>query len=192
MVIATASATGPGSRNRGFLANETAATAVEFALVAAPFLALIVAIIQTFLVIFASQLLETVVSQSARGILTGQVQSAGLSQNQFATQVCEQVRILFNCSNLMIDVETYSSFSGTNTGSAFPQTNSSLPNLTFNPQGQVTNTWQYSPGTTGQVVVVRVMYQWPVFGGPLGFNLSNLPNGNRLIMAAAAFQNEPP
>jgi hypothetical protein len=40
--------------------------------------------------------------------------------------------------------------------------------------------------------VVRVMYQWPVFGGPLGFNLSNLPNGNRLIMAAAAFQNEPP
>ena len=67
-----------------------------------------------------------------------------------------------------------------------------MPNLTFNSQGQVTNTWQYSPGTTGQVVVVRVMYQWPVFGGPLGFNLSNLPNGNRLIMAAAAFQNEPP
>jgi hypothetical protein len=36
------------------------------------------------------------------------------------------------------------------------------------------------------------MYQWPVFGGPLGFNLANLSNGNRLIMAAAAFQNEPP
>jgi hypothetical protein len=66
-----------------------------------------------------------------------------------------------------------------------------LPALTFNAQGQVTNTWQYNPGTAGQVVVVRVMYQWPVFGGPLGFNLANLPNGNRLIMAAAAFQNEP-
>jgi hypothetical protein len=39
--------------------------------------------------------------------------------------------------------------------------------------------------------VVRVMYQWPVFGGPLGFTLSNLSNGNRLIMASAAFQNEP-
>jgi hypothetical protein len=91
----------------------------------------------------------------------------------------------------MIDVETYSSFSATNTGGAFPQTNSTLPALTFNAQGQVTNTWQYNPGTTGQVVVVRVMYQWPVFGGPLGFTLSNLPNGNRLIMAAAAFQNEP-
>jgi Flp pilus assembly protein TadG len=188
--VTTASATGPG-RHRRFLADEHAATAVEFALVAAPFLALIVAIIQTFLVIFAGQLLETVVSQSSRQILTGQAQSAGLSKNQFATQVCDQVRILFDCSNLMIDVETYTSFSGTNLSSAFPQTNSTLPALTFNAQGQVTNTWQYNPGSPGQVVVVRVMYQWPVFGGPLGFNLANLPNGNRLIMAAAAFQNEP-
>jgi Flp pilus assembly protein TadG len=191
--VITASATGPGRDRRcGFLADEHAATAVEFALVAAPFLALIVGIIQTFLVLFASQLLETVVTQSSRQILTNQAQAAGLSQSQFATQVCDQVRILFNCSNLMIDVETYSSFSGTNTGTAFPQTNSTLPALTFNAQGQVTNNWQYSPGATGDVVVVRVMYQWPVFGGPLGFNLSNLPNGNRLIMAAAAFQNEPP
>lgn len=190
--MTTASATGPGRhRRRRFLADEHAATAVEFALVAAPFLALIVAIIQTFLVIFAGQLLETVVSQSSRQILIGQAQSAGLSQSQFATQVCDQVRILFNCNNLMIDVETYTSFSGTNVSSAFPQTNSTLPALTFNAQGQVTNTWQYNPGTAGQVVVVRVMYQWPVFGGPLGFNLANLPNGNRLIMAAAAFQNEP-
>ncbi len=189
--MTTASATGP-DRRRSFLADERAATAVEFALVAAPFLALIVGIIQTFLVIFASQLLETVVSQSSRGILTGQVQSAGLTQSQFATQVCNQVRILFDCSQLMIDVETYSSFSATNASSSFPQTNSTMPALTYNAQGQVTNTWQYSPGTTGSVVVVRVMYQWPVFGGPLGFNLANLPNGNRLIMAAAAFQNEPP
>jgi len=189
--VTTASATGPG-RHRRFLADEHAATAVEFALVAAPFLALIVGIIQTFLVIFASQLLETVVTQSSRQILTGQAQSAGLTQSQFASQVCDQVRILFNCSNLMIDVETYSAFSATNNASSFPSATSTLPALTFNAQGQVSNTWQYNPGTTGQIVVVRVMYQWPVFGGPLGFNLSNLPNGTRLLMAAAAFQNEPP
>jgi hypothetical protein len=30
-----------------------------------------------------------------------------------------------------------------------------------------------------------------VFGGPLGFTLSNLADGNRLIMASSAFQNEP-
>jgi len=35
------------------------------------------------------------------------------------------------------------------------------------------------------------MYQWPVFLGPLSFNLSNLSNGKRLLMSSAAFKNEP-
>jgi len=178
----TASATGPRHhcRRGGFLADENAATAVEFGLVAAPFIALLVAIIQTFLVIFAQQLLQTVVTQSSRLILTNQV--ASMTQSQFATQVCNQVRIIFNCNSLMIDVETYASFAAGNT---------SAPTLSFNAQGQVTNSWQFNPGGPGDIVIVRVMYQWPVFGGPLGFNLSNLSNGNRLIMASAAFQNEP-
>jgi Flp pilus assembly protein TadG len=183
--VNTISTSGRGwrrSRHSGFLTDKNGATAVEFGLVAAPFLALLVGIIQTFLVLFASQLLETVVTQSSRLILTGQVQSANMTQSQFASKVCEQVAILFNCNGLMIDVQTYSAFSSTNT---------STPTLAFNAKGQVTNTWQYNPGGPGQIVVVRVMYQWPVFLGPLGFTLATLPNGNRLIMASAAFQNEP-
>jgi Flp pilus assembly protein TadG len=181
--MTTASATEPRHHRRrrsGFLADENAATAVEFGLVAAPFIALLVAIMQTFLVIFAQQLLQTVVTQSSRLVLTNQ--AASMTQAQFATQVCNQVRIIFDCNSLMIDVETYASFAAANT---------SAPTLNFNAQGQVTNSWQFNPGGPGDIVIVRVMYQWSVFGGPLGFNLSNLSNGNRLIMASAAFQNEP-
>jgi Flp pilus assembly protein TadG len=181
--MTTASATEPRHHRRrcsGFLADENAATAVEFGLVAAPFIALLVAIMQTFLVIFAQQLLQTVVTQSSRLILTNQ--AASMTQAQFATQVCNQVRIIFDCNRLMIDVQTYASFAAGNT---------SAPTLGFNAQGQVTNSWQFNPGGPGDIVIVRVMYQWSVFGGPLGFNLSNLSNGNRLIMASAAFQNEP-
>jgi hypothetical protein len=36
-----------------------------------------------------------------------------------------------------------------------------------------------------------VMYQWPVFLGPLGMGLSNESNGNLLLMATATFKNEP-
>jgi Flp pilus assembly protein TadG len=180
--VTPSSATGTGHtrRRRGFLADENAATAVEFGLVAAPFIALLVAILQTFLVIFAQQLLQTVVTQSSRTVLTNQ--AASMTQTQFGQQVCNQVRIIFNCSNLMIDVQTYASFAAGNT---------SMPTLNLNGQGQVTNTWQFNPGGPGDIVIVRILYQWPVFGGPLGFNLSNLANGNRLIMASAAFQNEP-
>ena len=44
---------------------------------------------------------------------------------------------------------------------------------------------------SGSIVVVRVMYLWPVFLGPLGLNLSNQPSNKRLLMATAAFKNEP-
>jgi Flp pilus assembly protein TadG len=183
--VITALATEPGrphSRLRRFLTDSNGATAVEFGLVAAPFIALLVGIIQTFVVLFASQLLETVVTQSSRLILTGQVQAANTTQSGFASNVCQQVTTVFDCTKLMIDVQTVTSFSTTSTAA---------PILTYNAQGQVTNTWQYNPGGPGQIVVVRVMYLWPVFLGPLGFTLSNQPNGNRLIMASAAFQNEP-
>jgi Flp pilus assembly protein TadG len=165
-----------------FVADSKGATAVEFALVAIPFLALIVALIQTFLVFFAQELLESVVQQSSRLILTGQVQSQQMTQSAFQQAVCNQIVILFNCNGLMVDVQVANTWSSANT---------SAPTLTFNAQGQVANAWQFNPGSTGDIVVVRVMYQWPVFLGPLGFNLSNLSNGNRLIMASAAFQNEP-
>jgi Flp pilus assembly protein TadG len=171
-------------RNRcaAFAADNKGATAVEFALVAAPFLALVIALIQTFLVFFAQQLLESVVRQSARLVMTGQVQSAQMSQAAFKQKVCDQIVILFNCNDLMVDMQVANSWSTANTG---------MPSLAFNAAGAVTNTWQYDPGDSGDIVVLRVMYQWPVFLGPLGFNLSNLSNGNRLIMSSAAFQNEP-
>ena len=171
-------------RNRwaAFAGDSRGATAVEFALVAAPFLALIIALIQTFLVFFAQQMLETVVRQSARLVMTGQVQSAQMNQAVFKQKVCDQIVILFNCSGLMVDMQVATSWSSANTAT---------PTLTFDGPGNVTNSWQYNPGDSGDIVVLRVMYVWPVVLGPLGFNLSNLSNGNRLLMSSAAFQNEP-
>lgn len=170
------------NRCAAFARDDRGATAVEFALVAAPFLALIIALIQTFLVFFAQELLESVVHQSARLIMTGQVQSAQMSQADFKQKVCDQIVIFFNCSGIMVDVQVANSWTTADT---------SMPPLTFNSQGQVTNTWQFNPGDAGDIVVLRVTYVWPVVLGPLGFNLSNMSNGNRQIMASAAFQNEP-
>jgi len=181
---------GKRRRNRfgAFVKDSKGATAVEFALIATPFLALIVALIQTFLLFFAQSLLENAVRQSARQILTGQAQSqdASLSQTAamaaFQQTVCNNANVLFSCGGLMVDVQVASNWSSANT---------SMPTLTYNAQGQVTNNWQFNPGNAGDIVVVRVMYLWPVFFGPIAFNMANQANGSRLIMASAAFQNEP-
>ena len=166
-----------------FVARRDGAVAIEFALIAIPFFLIVMATVQTAVVYMAQQELETVTEQASRYILTNQATND--TQTQFANTVCAQVVALFNCSNLMIDVENYGA------GTSFSSANTSAPTLTFNAQGQVTNTWQFSPGSNGNIVVVRVMYQWPIFLRPFGFNLANLSNGNRLLMATAVFRNEP-
>jgi Flp pilus assembly protein TadG len=176
------------SRFGAFIRDSKGATAVEFALVATPFLAILAALIQAFLVFFAQSVLENAVRQSSRQILTGQVQTQDASLSQAAAMaafhqtVCNSAAVLFTCTGLMVDVQVANNWSSANTG---------MPVLTYNSDGSVGNTWQFNPGNAGDIVVVRVMYLWPVFFGPLAYNWGNQANGSREIMASAAFQNEP-
>jgi Flp pilus assembly protein TadG len=165
-----------------FCRNSRGGAASEFALVAAPFVALTLAILQVGIIYFAQQALETTVEQTARLVLTGQALSAGMSQAQFANALCINNPGLFNCSGFMIDLQQAASFAAVDT---------SKPTLTFKPDGSVSNTWQYNLGNPGDIMVMRVMYQWPVFLGPLSLNLANLSNNKHLLMATSVFRNEP-
>jgi hypothetical protein len=114
--------------------------------------------------------------------MTGSAQNSAMTQSQFLNTVCPTVQALFNCNNLMINVQSYEDF---------VSANASAPTLTYNGQGQVTNNWSYSPGAPGQVMVVQLIYQWPVISGPLGFSLSNLPGSAIEMMGVTAFRVEP-
>jgi Flp pilus assembly protein TadG len=87
----------------------------EFALVAPVFFALLFAIIETAIMFFASQALETMTQESARLVLTGQAQTASLTQAQFQNYVCSQIPVagLFACGNIYVDVKSYPSSTGT-------------------------------------------------------------------------------
>src|SRR4029078_9193878 len=76
---------------RRFIRQQDGATAVEFAMVAAPLLAMMVAIIETALVFFAGQALETAGADSARLIMTGQAQTQGYDQAKVKEAVCAKV-----------------------------------------------------------------------------------------------------
>ena len=97
---------------RRFARGEDGVAAVEFGMVAAPFLALMFAIMETAIVFFASQTLETAVADSARLIMTGQAQQSSFTEAQFKSAVCAKILGLFDCANgIKIDVKTYSNFS---------------------------------------------------------------------------------
>jgi Flp pilus assembly protein TadG len=163
---------------RRLMRREDGAAAVEFALVAAPFLALMFAILETGLVFFAGQSLDTVAANSARLIMTGQTQN--MTQTTFMNAVCANVSALFTCSSMMLDVETCSSFSACNT---------SLP---VDSHGNVQSAgFGFQQGGPGSIVVMRLMYPWPTFMSLLGFSLSNMSGDQRLLMSTVAFCNEP-
>jgi Flp pilus assembly protein TadG len=169
------------ARLRGLCREDRAATILEFALVAAPFFALLIAILETSLVFLGQQGLETAGEAAARLIVTGQAQQNGWTAAQYKTQVCNQLPPFLSCANLMVDVQTAASFDAADT---------SAPALTYK-NGAPSNSWQYQTGTAGSIVIVRLMYLWPVVTGPLGFNLSNQSGNNRLLIATSVAQTEP-
>jgi len=164
---------------RRFRRSRRGSTAVEFALVAPMFFALLFAILETAMVFFAGQVLETMTQEGARMIMTGQAQTAGYAQADFKNYVCNQISILFSCANINVDVQSYSTFSSV-----------VIPSQ-IDANGCFVGTNRYNPGGPSQIVVVQLSYQWPLLVTGLGYNISNLCGSKRLLSAAAAFQTEP-
>jgi RIP metalloprotease RseP len=48
-----------------------------------------------------------------------------------------------------------------------------------------------TPAHPGDIIILRVMYNWPVIGGGLLPGLSDQPSGNHLLVATSVFKTEP-
>ncbi|HEX3407709.1 MAG TPA: TadE/TadG family type IV pilus assembly protein [Caulobacteraceae bacterium] len=170
-------------RLRKLPSDDRAATAVEFAILITPLLFLILASLQLGIIFFATQCLQSAAMSAGRQLMTGSAQDNGDSQQQFIhNAVCPNAPVLFDCNSIMVDVQSASAYSSISTTPLTP---------TYDASGKVTNKWSYSPGAAGDIVIVRLMYNWPVVAGPLMPGLANQSNGNRLLVATSVFKNEP-
>jgi Flp pilus assembly pilin Flp len=173
-----------------FVKNREGATAVEFGLVALPFFALLFAIIETALIFWSTQVLETAVADAARKIYTGQFQAEhgdindpNLVAEKFREDLCSRVTALFDC-NAIVEVDI------TRIGDRFPATGLPLPVIDGNFDAEAGG-FGYDQTGPSDIVVVRAAMQYPVFVSLMNPAQSNLNNGKRLIMASSAFRNEP-
>jgi Flp pilus assembly protein TadG len=170
---------------RRFVRREEGSSAVEFGLILLPFIAMMFAIMETAMVFFAQQTLETAVAGSARLIMTGQAQNHlpnALDRDTFKTEVCARIYGLFDCAKIVVKVNKWANFGGITY---------SAPTLDVNGNLDPT-TSAYTPTGPGDIVVVQLFYQWPIFVTLM--NLSSLVtsgNNTRLLVATAAFRNEP-
>ncbi len=162
-----------------FITRKEGTTAVEFAMIAMPFFALLFGVIETALVFFASATLENGVHEAARLVRTGQLQINGGGLSQFRQTVCDNAPILSDCVNsLYVDVRKFQDFTSINVSNPIQN-------------GQLQNNFQFTPGVGEDVILVRVFYVWDVNAPFIGTFLANMNDGQRLLSAAAAFRNEP-
>jgi pilus assembly protein Flp/PilA len=177
-----------------FRRDERGVTAIEFGLVAMPFLALLFAIIETALVLWTTQVLETAVSDASRKLYTGQFQqsvtqarAAAAAEGKpspdpiamFKTELCKSVVALFSCTQVKLDVRR------------FDANNRPSAPITDDGEFDTANFGAYVPPGPNEIIVVRAAVETPVLVSLLNPNQANLKNGKRLVMGTATFKTEP-
>lgn len=171
---------------------------IEFAMIAPIFFVLLFGILETGIMFYGQFELQNATATAARLIRTGAAQETDYttaakcsgsnvsgaytsSQQWFTDQICCGISNILSCDKLQVDVETSATgFTGAN----FPDVLDASGNI--KPGND-----NYEPGDACDVVLVRSFYSWPVLTPLLSFFLVNMANNSHLLVATAAFRNEP-
>lgn len=186
--------------------DETGTTAIEFAMVSAPFMLLAFGIMGIGLQFFTINALEQGVSSAARKIRTGAAQTGMVVDGQtepttlgnFKTLVCNESGSYISCnSKLVVHVQSSDEWANivpvncVTSGNLTPQTGADSDKLTD------------SSGGANQVVLVTACYEWDL-GGAMWQKFWNLlaagawshgeaanDAGKVIVQAVATFRTEP-
>ncbi len=162
--------------------DERGVTAIEFGMVAMPFLMMLFGIIGVGLYFFTTFTLENAVEQASRILRTGQAQAANYNAAQFKAVVCDLVPGHIDCvGKLRVNVKSYP-----DTTNITPD---SLPSCLTN--GSLSNANEFNMGGASEVVLVWVCYEWDLAGKIPFIKLGDMSNGSRLIQATTVFRTEP-
>jgi Flp pilus assembly protein TadG len=172
------------------ISERSGATAVEFALIAAPTLLTLVGIFALGLNALMVASLDRAVLATARAISTGMVSSTAMSAASLKTNiVCPALLSTMDCNSVFLKVTTLAAGSYPSTYySMVNATRSGLirPVLNGNPN-------PYCPGAGAQYIVVELAYPALLFANVLSTTSSAIYNGQAIavIVAAATFKSEP-
>lgn len=171
---------------RGFRQDRRGAAALEFAIVAPAFLALLFSIFEAGWFFFVTSTVDQATANAARLIRTGQVQSTTtpINRDAFFNEVCRVVQLLGPCaSRLTVDVTRFTSFAALAADLAAPVCRDAAP--------AAIAAIPYSPGGQKDIVRVRVCFLHKTINPALGLKLARTPDGMRKIYSVAIFRNEP-
>jgi Flp pilus assembly protein TadG len=159
---------------RRFRRDRSGATAVEFAILAVPFLFLTFATLETALLFMTQLTLDGGVEQVSRLVRTGQLDADELKPETFRKLICDRVNVFLSCDKLTIDLRSYSTFQ---------EVDLSQPDAS---QQYGTKT---QAGSAKTIMALRVYYPWAPVTDFL--KLLSSSNGKITLASISAFRTEP-
>lgn len=170
---------------RAFSADHRGAAAVEFALVAVPFLALLCVVVESAMMTFAQQTLDTAMGRATRVLRTGAFQDAANGTDpgeRLRRTMCAGGVVFFRCDDLKLDLTRSASFSNTQVAT---------------PYDSQKKTWAVGFGTTFQcpqgddVVALRAAVPVLRLFSFMDFTRQSMGGNLQLLVATAIFRAEP-
>ncbi len=159
--------------------DKSGTTAIEFSLLAVPFLLLTLGIIEISLMYASASLLEGATNSAARTIRTGQIQqSTGDPETMFRQEICNYATVLIRCDDVIIEAQTMAGFSDYSTMSVQLDVDGNMVSQGFD------------VGGSNERVLVRVAYRYSMMTPLVGPLLYGVANG-RLFISTIVLQTEP-
>lgn len=175
-----------GLVRRSGAGDQRGAAAVEFALVAPVFFALLFSIFEAGYFFFVSSAVDQAAARAGRLIRTGQAQDSGapVTKQDFFDEICEVVKHFGDCNDrLTVEVESFDDFAGLAASLSAPTCRSAGT--------AAVNAIPYDPGAERQIVRVRICYNHKTINPGLGLDLAQAADGSRELVATIVFRNEP-
>ncbi|MGC4024497.1 MAG: pilus assembly protein [Mesorhizobium sp.] len=182
--------TGSETRGRGvkrcfllrrFVRNSDGATAVEFGLLAIPFLLTLFAILETGVSMAVQQLLVNATDNVARQVQTGDLKTT--SQADLRQRICARIQTLVasGCPGLRVDLRTYTTFQAAANQTIFVLPGETVA-LEMNSGAGVALRAQVGGG--GAMQTLRAFYFWPLMTDLLSESMGD-GNGRMLSVRVA-------
>lgn len=166
---------------RRYSSDREGVTAIEFSLVAMPFLMIVFGILEFGLAFFVNRILDNAVMESARMIRTGQAQEAGFTADSFKEDICTNLPgFLCLPDNFEVDVTKYETFGGLDAMEPM-----------VDDDGDLRDDYTFDMGCASEIIVARVIYRWPMFTALLNVDAGDTGTTERLLQSTSIFRNEP-
>lgn len=161
-----------------FIERDEGVVAVEFAMVALPFILTIISVLEAGLFFYKATLLDTAAYDASRIVRTGEISTMGDAETAFRAILCDRV-VLVACDDIVVEMLDYNDFASAVDD---PPTYDDDDNLVSS---------GFSAGGANNTMVGRVAYEFSFMTPLIGTLITGSPSTSVTLTSTVIFRNEP-